>query len=141
MSQYLISAIESSDAVSLIPGTQVATVSGSDRLETVRLRAIETGEENEHQAGAIFIFIGQKARTEWVAELVELNQRGFIVTGSDLSAPKGWNVDREPLPFETSVPGVFAAGDVRQGSIQRVAGAVGEGSATVRNVHRHLEDL
>ncbi len=141
MSQYLISAIEASDAVSLMTGVQVASATGSDRLEKVRLRSIVTGDETDHEAGALFIFIGQKARTEWVAELVELNQRGFIVTGSDLAAPKGWNVDREPLPFETSVPGIFAAGDVRQGSIQRVAGAVGEGSATIRNVHRHLEQL
>lgn len=141
MSQYLISAIEASDAVSLMAATQVASAFGSDRLEKVRLRSIDTGAETDHEAGALFIFIGQKARTEWVADLVELNQRGFIVTGSELSSPKGWNVDRDPLPFETSVPGVFAAGDVRQGSIQRVAGAVGEGSATIRNVHRHLEQL
>ncbi len=141
MSQYLISAIEVSDAVSLMTATQVASVFGSDRLERVRLRSTDNGDETDHPAGAVFIFIGQKARSEWVADLVELNQRGFIVTGGDLSAPKGWNVEREPLPFETSVPGVFAAGDVRQGSIQRVAGAVGEGSATIRNVHRHLEHL
>lgn len=141
MSQYLITGIEASNEVSVMPNTRVVSVTGGERVSSVTLASTETGEETTHDAGALFIFIGQKARTEWVADLVELNERGFIMTGSDLSAPKGWNVDRDPLPFETSVPGVFAAGDVRQGAIQRVAGAVGEGSATVRNVHRHLEAL
>ena len=93
------------------------------------------------EAGALFIFIGQTARSEWISDIVEVDDRGFIITGNDLAPTKGWNVDRDPLPFETIVPGIFAAGDVRHGSIKRVAGATGEGASAIRFVHEHLAEL
>jgi thioredoxin reductase (NADPH) len=105
------------------------------------MRDRRTKEEEEVEAGALFIFIGQTAHTEWLADLVQLDERGFILTGEDLGPLKGWTVERDPLPLETSVPGVFAAGDVRHGSIKRVAGAVGEGATAIRFVHSHLAAL
>ncbi|MGC2240233.1 MAG: fused response regulator/thioredoxin-disulfide reductase, partial [Acidimicrobiia bacterium] len=83
----------------------------------------------------------QKAHTDWLGDLVKLDDRNFILTGEDIGPIKGWNVERDPLPLETSVPGVFAAGDVRHGSIKRVAGAVGEGATAIRFVHQHLASL
>jgi thioredoxin reductase (NADPH) len=141
MSQYLIDSLLASEAISLIPETQVVSGRGSQRLESLTLKSLVTEEEREVEAGAVFIFIGQKARTEWLQDVVALDSRGFILTGYDLEDLKDWNVERDPLPFETSVPGIFAAGDVRHGSIQRVAGATGEGAAAVRFVHQHLAAL
>jgi thioredoxin reductase (NADPH) len=104
----------------------------------------DTGETREVAADAMFVFIGTAPRTEMVAGLVERDPQGFILTGRDLLVdgkwPAGWNPDpdRDPFLFETSVPGVFAAGDARHGSGKRVAAAVGEGSAAVRVVHQYL---
>jgi thioredoxin reductase (NADPH) len=89
----------------------------------------------------VFIFIGQRAQSDWLTEIVELDERGFVLTGPDLGPLKGWNVERDPLPLESSVPGIFVAGDVRHGSIRRVAGATGEGSTAIRFVHQHLASL
>jgi thioredoxin reductase (NADPH) len=85
----------------------------------------------------VFIMIGVKPRTDWLASALSLDERGFVLTGRDLPG-KNWPLEREPYPFETSRPGVFAAGDVRHGSVKRVAGAVGEGSVAVGSVHRYL---
>jgi thioredoxin reductase (NADPH) len=141
MSRYLIDAIEANPAVGVRPRSQVISAAGDQHLQSLVIRDRQTGEEEEVPAGALFIFIGQTAHTEWLADVVQLDERGFIVTGGDLGPVKGWNVDREPLPLETSVPGIFAAGDVRHGSINRVAGAVGEGATAIRFVHQHLASL
>jgi thioredoxin reductase (NADPH) len=117
------------------------SASGDTHLESLVLRDRETQEEEKVDAGAIFIFIGQTAHTEWLEGLVQLDERGFILTGEDLGPLKGWSVERDPLPLESSVPGIFAAGDVRHGSIKRVAGAVGEGATAIRFVHTHLAAL
>ena len=91
---------------------------------------------------ALFVFIGVAPRTEQFAGFVELDEKGFIVTGPDLSRRKmAWPLERDPLMFETSVPGVFAAGDVRSGSNRRIAAAVGEGSAAIHSVHRYLQTV
>ena len=141
MSQYLVDAIEASPSVKVRANARVIEVIGEDHLSSLRLADTTTSAEAEVPAGALFIFIGQGARTDWIAGLVELDDRGFIMTGMDLGPLKDWNVGRDPLPFETSVPGIFSAGDVRHGSIRRVAGATGEGATAVRFVHKHLADL
>jgi thioredoxin reductase (NADPH) len=141
MSRYLIDNLEANPAVHVRPHAQVVSADGDTHLETLVLRDRETQEEEKVEAGAVFIFIGQTAHTEWLEGLVQLDDRGFILTGEDLGPLKGWNVERDPLPLESSVPGVFAAGDVRHGSIKRVAGAVGEGATAIRFVHTHLAAL
>lgn len=141
MSRYLIDNIEANDSVSVLGGTQVVEARGGSHLETIVLRNHETGSEMEVKAGALFIFIGQRAQTDWLNDLVQLDERGFVLSGPDLGPLKNWNVERDPLPLETSVPGVFVAGDVRHNSIRRVAGATGEGSTAIRFVHQHLSSL
>jgi thioredoxin reductase (NADPH) len=141
MSQYLIDNIDANPAVNVRPNSQVLAARGDTHLTELVIRDRKTQQEEEVQAGALFIFIGQTAHTEWLADLVQLDERGFILTGEDLGPLKGWTVDRDPLPLETSVPGIFAAGDVRHGSIKRVAGAVGEGATAIRFIHNHLAAL
>jgi thioredoxin reductase (NADPH) len=141
MSQYLIDNIDANPAVNVRPYAQVLAARGDTHLTGLLIRDRQTQEEEEVEAGALFIFIGQTAHTEWLAGLVQLDERGFILTGEDLGPLKGWNVERDPLPLETSVPGIFAAGDVRHGSIKRVAGAVGEGATAIRFIHNHLASL
>ncbi len=114
---------------------------GETHLESLLLRDRDTDETHDVEAGALFIFIGQTAHTDWLTGLVQADDAGFVYTGTDLGPLKAWNVDRDPLPLEASVPGVFVAGDVRHGSTRRVAGAVGEGSTAVRFVHQHLASL
>lgn len=141
MSQYLIDNLEANDAVSVMPRTQVVEARGDTHLKTIVLKDRDTEEEREVEAGALFIFIGQRAHTDWLEDLVQLDERGFVLAGSDLGALKDWTTDRDPLPLETSVPGIFVAGDVRHGSTRRVAGATGEGSTAIRFVHQHLASL
>lgn len=141
MSQYLIDNLEANDAVRILPRTQVVEARGDTHLTSLVLKDRDTEEEREVDAGALFIFIGQTAHTDWLGDLVELDDKGFVLSGTDLGPLKGWNVDRDPLPLEGSVPGVFVAGDVRHGSIRRVAGASGEGATAIRFVHQHLASL
>jgi thioredoxin reductase (NADPH) len=141
MSSYLIDNIDATKEVTVLPKTQVIEASGDGHLQRLTLRNLITGEETTVDAGAMFIFIGQRAQTEWLADLVQLDEKGFVLSGLDLGPLKGWNVDRDPFPLETSVPGVFVAGDVRHGSIRRVAGAAGEGATAIRLVHQHLASL
>ena len=141
MSQYLIDNLEANEAVTVLPRTQVVEAKGDTHLRSIVLEDRDTGEQREVEAGALFIFIGQRAHTDWLEDLVQLDDRGFVLSGSDLGPLKNWTMEREPLPLETSVPGIFVAGDVRHGSIRRVAGATGEGSTAIRFVHRHLASL
>jgi thioredoxin reductase (NADPH) len=141
MSAYLIDNLEANPAIRVSPHSQVVAARGETHLEGLVIRDRDTSDEEEVAAGALFIFIGQTAHTDWLADVVQLDDRGFVLTGADLGPLKGWNVDRDPLPLETSVPGIFAAGDVRHGSIKRVAGAVGEGATAIRFVHQHLAAL
>lgn len=139
MSQYLIDLIEANARITVRPRTEVLEARGEKRLESLLLDA--DGSEEEVKASAVFIFIGQAPRTEWIADLVETDERGFILTGSDITSLQGWTADRDPLPMETSVPGIFAAGDVRHGSTKRVATSTGEGATAVSFIHRHLANL
>lgn len=145
MSKYLVDRIESVENIEVIPGVEVAAVAGEGRLERIRLRSVDDGAEREIPAAAMFIFIGTSPRSEMFADVVARDEKGFILTADDLpqvaGKPKGWTLEREPFAFETSMPGVFAAGDVRAGANRRVAAAVGEGSAAIYSVHRYLRTV
>jgi thioredoxin reductase (NADPH) len=142
MSQYLVDRINETANIIVLPNTTVTAVGGNGRLESIELLDSALGHARTVPADAMFVFIGSAPRTGMVAELVELDEKGFILTGREVMKggrrPKGWTPDRDPFLFETSVPGVFAVGDARRGSGKRVAAAVGEGSATVSAVHEYL---
>jgi thioredoxin reductase (NADPH) len=145
MSQYLVDRIAATPNIEVLTRVEVAEVCGTGRLEKVVVRGVDGTREQELPASAIFIFIGAKPRTEMVSGLLELDEKGYVLTGPDLPRtdrkPRGWTLDRDPYLFETGVPGIFAAGDVRATSGKRVAAAVGEGSGTVSMVHRYLETV
>jgi thioredoxin reductase (NADPH) len=145
MSQYLIDRIADAKNVDVLTRTIVAAAHGGSHLEGITLQEIDSGATRDVAADAMFIFIGSAPRTGMVAALVERDPQGFILTGRDAQAdgrrPKGWTLERDPFIFETSVPGIFAAGDARRGSGKRVASAVGEGSATVSMIHEYLQTV
>jgi thioredoxin reductase (NADPH) len=142
MSTYLVRAIESTPNVVVRHGTEVIDGTGNGSLESIKLadRASDTAEEVS--AAALFIMIGGEPHTQWLPDEIARDEQGYVITGRDLLQEPGvrWECDREPLMLETSIPGVFAAGDVRQGSIKRVASAVGEGATVVPLVHEHLRE-
>ncbi len=142
MSQYLIEQIEKTPNIRLLPETEIALVEGDGHVERVTLRSLVDGSCRVEDADAVFMFIGTRPRTDWLPADVLRDDKGFILTGRDLLASDAyariWKQAREPLSLETSVPGVFAAGDVRAGAMNRVASAVGEGSTVVRCVHEYL---
>lgn len=139
MSDYLVRQVEATPNINVRLGTRVLDGRGVSHLEALTMEDLHTGRQQQVPASAVFVLIGAEPHTEWLRGLVALDERGFVLTGRDIPQP-AWPAPRAPLPFETSVPGVFAAGDVRFGSVKRVAGAVGEGSVTVGSVHRHLAD-
>ncbi|MDM7913755.1 MAG: FAD-dependent oxidoreductase, partial [Candidatus Eisenbacteria bacterium] len=141
MSRYLIDQIAASPKIRLRASTTVEAVAGEGRLERALLKTAG-GSCTEEAFDAIFVFIGTRPQTDWLPSEVFRDSKGFVVTGRDLAAcpeyPRFWKEMREPLPLETSVPGLFAAGDVRAGAMNRVASAVGEGAMSVRLVHEFL---
>jgi len=145
MSQYLIDQIGTAPNIHVEYGTRVVEVHGENRLEAISLMCDVSGEVSRVPANALFIFIGAEPRTTWLDGVIERNERGFILTGPDLlrsgKRPKGWTLERDPGLLETSVPGVFAVGDVRYGSVKRVASGVGEGSVAVQFVHQYLSNV
>jgi thioredoxin reductase (NADPH) len=145
MSQYLIEQIEGRDNIDVRLGKEIVEVHGHDRLEAIAIRDRDTGETQQESAAATFVFIGASPHTEMLGDLVALSSAGFILTGPDLSIngerPAGWKLKRYPFLMETSVPGIFAAGDVRHGVIRRVASAVGQGSGAVSFVHEYLKTV
>jgi thioredoxin reductase (NADPH) len=141
MSAYLIENLESNESITVSPRSAVVGARGDQHLESLSLENLDTRQVRDLDAGAIFIFIGQRAQTDWLGGILQLDERGFVLTGTDLGPLKGWDMERDPLPLESSVPGIFVAGDVRHGSIRRVAGATGEGATAIRFVHRHLASL
>lgn len=145
MSQYLVSRIEQTANIEVMLETEVAAVGGDDHLESVTVRDFKTNQETAYDASGLFIFIGAQPRTDWLRGVVEMDSKGFICVGPQLmnngKPPKGWTVDRDPFLMETSVPGIFAVGDVRTDSVKRVASAVGEGSIAVQFIHQYLSDL
>jgi Thioredoxin reductase len=142
MSRYLIKRIEATPNIKVLKNVEVQCANGETSLESVVVKSVKTGETETLSMAAMFIFIGVQPHTEWFAGLLERDDAGFVYTGSDLpqehGRPRGWNLERLPFMFETNIPGVFAAGDVRAGANRRVAAAVGEGSATIHSVHRYL---
>jgi len=145
MSRYLVDRIVETPNVEVLVNTTVAGVRGNGRLESVTVLDGVSGARRELAAAGMFIFIGTAPRTALVADVVQRDPQGFVLTGRDLMSdgnrPAGWTAARDPFPFETSVPGIFCAGDARFGSGKRVASAVGEGSATVSMIHQYLRTV
>jgi thioredoxin reductase (NADPH) len=141
MSQYLIDQIEKAPNILLRTRTELERVDGTDRVERVSLTS-QDGSSVEEKVDAVFIFIGTRPRSGWLPDCVLRDGKGFVLTGRDLSADprysRAWKERREPMALETSAPGIFAAGDIRAGAMNRVASAVGEGSMAVRFVHEYL---
>uniref|UniRef100_Q02BW9 Response regulator receiver modulated FAD-dependent pyridine nucleotide-disulphide oxidoreductase n=1 Tax=Solibacter usitatus (strain Ellin6076) TaxID=234267 RepID=Q02BW9_SOLUE len=141
MSQYLIDEISHTPNIEVHVQSRVVEVQGKERLESISIACLG-GEVQNVAASALYIFIGAEPSTEWLAGFVERDERGYLITGSDLmhngKRPSGWTLDRDPGLLETSVPGVFAVGDVRAGSVKRVASGVGEGSIAIQFVHQYL---
>jgi len=142
MSQYLIDQIQRTPNIRLRPRTEIGRVEGDGRVERVALTSLDDGLSQVEEADALFVFIGTRPRSDWLPSSVLRDNKGFVLTGRDLIAADGyariWKEQREPLPLETSVPGIFAAGDLRAGAMNRVASAVGEGSMVVRLAHEYL---
>ena len=142
MSQYLIDQIQRTPNIRLRPRTEIGRVEGDGRVERVALTSLDDGLCQVEEADALFVFIGTRPRSDWLPSSVLRDNKGFVLTGRDLIAADGyariWKEQREPLPLETSVPGIFAAGDLRAGAMNRVASAVGEGSMVVRLAHEYL---
>jgi len=145
MSQYLIDQIKETPNIQLWTHASVAEVHGETHLEEVSVLCSDTNKVERVPASAMFIFIGALPRTDWLAGTIERDERGFILTGPDLmqggQRPKGWALDRDPFLLETNVPGIFAVGDVRHGSVKRVASGVGEGSVAVQFIHQYLSKV
>jgi thioredoxin reductase (NADPH) len=145
MSQYLIDQIESTPNITVRTHTVVSEAKGTEHLEALALTNVQTGQQETVSATSLFIFIGASPQTDWLDGAVERDKQGFILAGPDLltdnKRPKGWALDRDPYLLETSVPGIFVAGDVRYGSIKRVASGVGEGAIAVQFIHRYLSKV
>lgn len=145
MSQYLIEQIQTAPNIHIEYCTSVVEVHGDDRLEAVSFRCDLTGNVSRVPANSLFVFIGAEPRTAWLDGTIERDERGFILTGPDLlkpgKRPRGWTLERDPSLLETNIPGVFAVGDVRYGSVKRVASGVGEGSVAIQFVHQYLSNV
>jgi len=145
MSQYLVDQIASTENIEVKVLTSVTETFGEDRLEAITIKDKETGKTEKVACSALFIFIGAVPHADMVAGVVERNRAGFILTGTDLiqdgQRPAGWTLRRDPFMLETNVPGIFAAGDVRQGAVRRVASAVGQGAIAVNFVHQYIKTV
>ena len=142
MSHYLIDQIGKTANIRIRTRTEVERVEGADRVERVAFKCLDDGTSQVEDADAVFVFIGTKPRSDWLPAAVLRDAHGFVLTGRDLlevpEYARVWKEPREPLSLETSVPGLFAAGDIRARAMNRVASAVGEGSMAVRFVHDYL---
>jgi len=142
MSQYLINDISQTPRIRVDCGTEVVAVHGEHKLEALSISCLDSETVERVPATSLFVFIGAEPHTQWLDGFVERDSRGFVLTGPDLMRDgkrvRGWTADRDPFLLETSVPGVFAVGDVRHGSVKRVASGVGEGSIAIQFVHQYL---
>jgi len=140
MSQYLVDQLETRPNISVLYRTEMVAAHGDASLEAIDVRNADTGETTRLESGGLFIFIGADAETAWLPPEIALDRRGFVLTGTDVRAAGEWELERDPYLLETSVPGVFACGDVRSSPVKRVAAAVGEGSMAIAFVHQYLKD-
>ena len=140
MSHYLVRAIEATPNIEVRTGTEVIGGGGDGRLEHLVLRENATGEETTVSADALFVLIGARPHSDWLPAEIARDAHGFLLTGADLARDEQWPLERRPLSLETSMPGVLAAGDVRHGSVKRVASAVGEGAIAIQLVHSLFSD-
>jgi thioredoxin reductase (NADPH) len=142
MSRYLIDQISKTNNISLITDSVITEAEGKNKLECIILKNTETGEQKNIEAAALFIFIGARPVTDWIKSNIFMDSKGFIETGRDLlkfeNFKKIWKIERDPYPLETCIPGVFSAGDVRAGAMNRVASAVGEGAMAIKLVHEYI---
>jgi thioredoxin reductase (NADPH) len=145
MSQYLIDQIAATPNIEVLVRREVVEVHGERQLKAITIQDLESGECQTEATPALFVFIGARAHSDLVAGVVERDSAGFILTGPDLlrdgRPPKGWRLKRDPYLLETSVPGIFAAGDIRHGSVKRVAYAVGQGANAISLVHQYLRTV
>jgi thioredoxin reductase (NADPH) len=139
MSQYLVRQVQTTDNIDVVTGTEVIGGGGEGRLEHLVLRDLASGDETTVDAQALFLMIGARPATAWLPPEVERDEQGFVLTGADVAARSNWPLERAPLLLETSMPGVFAVGDVRHGAVKRVASAVGEGSIAIQLLHQLFE--
>jgi thioredoxin reductase (NADPH) len=142
MSDYLVREIEAAPNITVRLGAEVVDGHGEGRLGSLTLRDRRSGSTETVPATALFVLIGAEPHTGWLPEAIRRDQWGFILSGADLlqdgMPPPQWTLERPPMLFESSMPGVFAVGDVRHGSVKRVAAAVGEGAVTIRLIHEYL---
>jgi len=141
MSRYLIDQLATRPNIEVRFGAEVAAVHGESSLEEIEVRDVADGSTTQAASGGLFIFIGADAETSWLPPEVALDEKGYVLTGPNVTAAERWALDRDPYLLETSVPGVFACGDVRLGPVKRVAAAVGEGSMAIAFVHQYLKEL
>jgi thioredoxin reductase (NADPH) len=138
MSRYLVDQLGSRANIQVLCRTEVVAAYGATSLEAIDLHDAATGETSRHESGGLFIFIGADAETAWLPPEIALDQKGYVLTGPDVAAAGRWQLDRDPYLLETSVPGIFACGDVRFSPVKRVAAAVGEGSMAIAFVHQYV---
>jgi thioredoxin reductase (NADPH) len=145
MSQYLIDQIKEMPNIQVWANASLVEAHGDTHLEEISVMCSDTNQVERVSASSMFIFIGALPRTDWLGDLIERDERGFLLAGPDLirdgKRPKGWTLDRDPFLLETNIPGIFAVGDVRHGSVKRVASGVGEGSVAVQFIHQYLSKV
>ena len=140
MSHYLIDQLRSRSNIGVMFGTRIEAVHGESSLEEIEVATKGVEGTSRLASGGLFIFIGADAVTGWLPTEIALDERGYVLTGTEMVAAGRWSEDRDPYLLETSVPGIFACGDVRFGPVKRVAAAVGEGSMAIAFVHQHLKE-
>jgi thioredoxin reductase (NADPH) len=140
MSQYLVDQLATRANIRALCRTEVIAAHGDTSLEGIDVRDAATGETSRLASGGLFIFIGADAETAWLPPAIALDQKGYVLTGPDVRDAGRWQFDRDAYLLETSVPGIFACGDVRFSPVKRVAAAVGEGSMAIAFVHQYLRE-